>query len=349
MSKSRERFLALAAAGTALVSAAWFGLTLALSSSLSSWPCLISLAGLAGFISVGSYLIGAAALAPLKRTRELMESVAGMGFSDRLYVEDTGDDAGRIQLELNGLLDRVEDALARQRQFVGAISHDIRTPLTIIKGDIEVALMRERGAQEYQEVLRSNQEEVERIHRMVEDLLTLARADYGELGLNVRAVSLSTLAVEAREGMNELFRRKDLTLDVYIEGEVRVEGDLVKLRQLLHNLLENAAHYTPAGGRVELAVFADVERDEARIRIRDTGVGISPRDLPHIFEPFYRGTPSRRTRHDGYGLGLSICEHIARAHGGSINVESRQGPGSGSTFTVRLPRRPAGASSAGKG
>ncbi|HUT54947.1 MAG TPA: ATP-binding protein [bacterium] len=349
MSKSREKFSGLAVAGTALIAAAWFGLTLMLSRPLGSWPSLVSLAGLAAFIAVCSYLVGSAAFWPLRRTRELMQSVSGMGFRDRLYVEDTDDDAGMIQLELNGLLDRLEDALARQRQFVGAISHDIRTPLTIIKGDIEVALMRARTPAEYQEILRSNQEEVERIRRLVEDLLTLARAEHGELGLNVRAVSLSTMAVEARESMNDLFRRKGLTLDVYIEGEVRVEGDQAKLRQVLHNLLENAAHYTPAGGRVELTVFADVERDEAQMRVRDTGVGISPRDLPHIFEPFYRGTPSRRTRHDGYGLGLSICDHIVRAHGGSISVESRQGPGSGSTFSVRLPRRPAGASSAGRG
>jgi signal transduction histidine kinase len=240
-------------------------------------------------------------------------------------------------------MDRLEDSLARQRQFVGAISHDIRTPLTIIKGDIEVALMRLRSAEHYQEVLKSNLEEVERIHHLVEDLVMLARADYGELGLNVRPVSLSSLMAEVREGFTEPARRKGLILESYIESEVRLHGDEARIRQLLHNLLENALHYTPSGGRIELTMVTDASREEVQIRVRDTGIGISPKDLPHIFEPFYRGTPSRRTRHDGYGLGLAICDHIVKAHGGKVSVESREGPGSGTTFTLHLTMRPGGA------
>jgi signal transduction histidine kinase len=120
-----------------------------------------------------------------------------------------------------------------------------------------------------------------------------------------------------------------------------LEGDQAKLRQLLHNLLGNAVSYTPEGGKIEFVLLTDVERDEVRIQVRDTGIGIAPQDLPHIFEPFYRGTPSRRIAgHEGYGLGLTICDHIARAHGGRITVESREGPGSGTAFTVTIPRRP---------
>lgn len=330
----------LAVALTSVVSALWFGGAIYyLSGPLWSIPNLAALGGLALFIAFSSYFISRWSWLPIRRTRALMQSLTETGFRGRLYVEDLEDESGRLELDLNRLMDRLEDTLARQRQFVGAISHDIRTPLTIIKGDIEVALMRERTVEEYQEVLRSNQEEVERIRALVEDLLTLARVDYGELGLNVRAVSLTSLMAEVRESFGDAFKRKGLSLDSYAEGEVRVEGDQARLRQLLHNLIDNAANYTPGGGRIEVTIVTDIERDEAQIRVRDTGIGIAPNDLPHIFEPFYRGTPSRRTRHNGYGLGLAICEHIVRAHGGKISVESRQGPGSGTTFTVHLPRR----------
>jgi signal transduction histidine kinase len=254
-------------------------------------------------------------------------------------VENVESEEGRLGLSLNALLDRLEDSLARQRQFVSAVSHDIRTPLTIIKGDIEVALMRERTPGEYAEVLSSNLEEVERIHRLVDDLVTLARADYGELGLNMRSVALGSLVAELRESFADAARRKGLILESYLEGEVHIEGDRARLRQLFYNLIDNAIHYTPNGGRIEVTLTSSHDRDEAQVRIRDTGIGIAPRDLPHIFEPFYRGTPSRRTQHNGYGLGLSICDHIVRAHNGRIAVESRQGPGSGTTFLVHLPRR----------
>jgi signal transduction histidine kinase len=183
--------------GACIISAGGFGLTLTLFPSFPRDPgAWLSLAGLAGFVAASSYLISRSALRPLVRTRRVIERLSLEGLRERLYVTEVDDEPGRLMLELNALMDRVEDGMARHRQFVGAISHDIRTPLTIIKGDIEVALMRERSAQEYQEVLRSNMEEVERIRRLVEDLVTLARADYGELGLNVRAVSLAALAAE---------------------------------------------------------------------------------------------------------------------------------------------------------
>jgi len=343
MFKTSESRVALAVAVAAVISCLWFGLTLFFTSGNPlNPPGIISLVALSGFVVLCAVLIARLSSGQIRRTRRVIHALSGPGLHGRLYVTNVETEPGKIQLELNALMDRVEDTMARQRQFVGAISHDIRTPLTIIKGDIEVSLARERSPEEYRDVLLSNLEEVERIQLLVEDLVTLARVDYGELGLNVRAFSLSSLVAEAREGFTEAGKRKGLILESYVESEVNLSGDEARLRQLLHNLLENALHYTPSGGRVELTMLTDVERDEIQIRVRDTGIGISSRDLPHIFEPFYRGTPSRRTRHNGYGLGLAICDHIVRAHGGKISVESREGPGSGTTFTVHLPRRPAG-------
>lgn len=340
MAPSRKTKLFLAVIVLSLAAAAWFGATLVWLPLPPESPwAAVSLSCLAGLVLAGAWLITRMAHGPLVRTREIVQAMSAGGFHNRLYVEDADDEAGRLQLDLNALMDFADEAMARQRQFVGAISHDIRTPLTIIKGDIEVALLRERTPEEYEEILVSNLEEVERIHKMVEDLVTLARADYGELGLNIRGVSLGSLLAEVRESFAEAARRKEQVLEAFIEGDIHIQGDAARIRQLLHNLVDNAVHYTPSGGRIELTLVADRERDEVQIRIRDTGVGISSQDLPHIFEPFYRGTPSRRTRHDGYGLGLSICDHIVRAHGGRISVESRQGPGSGTTFTVHVPRR----------
>jgi len=322
------------------VSGLWFGASVFYADRLGLPGFLASILLLAGFIMLSAWATLRAAASPFASLRELLHALAESGLRERLFVTDADRETGRIQLELNSLMDRMEDTMSRQRQFVGAVSHDIRTPLTIMRGDIEVALARERSAEEYREILMSNLEEVERIRKMVEDLVTLARADYGEMGLNIRAVPMGSLVAEVREAFSEPARRKNLALDSYIEGDVRIEGDAARLRQLLHNLLDNAVNYTPEGGRVEVSLVTDRERDEVQMRVRDTGMGISSADLPHVFEPFYRGQPTRRTRHHGYGLGLSICEHVARAHGGRIAVESRQGPGSGTTFTVHLPVRP---------
>jgi len=343
---TRKNRIAARTAAISVAAAIWFGLTLMYLpiESPSSW---LSLLLLAAFVLVSSIQTARSALRPFARTAEVVRAASGGGFKDRLYVTHADEEDGMMQLELNALMDRMEESMARQRQFVSAISHDIRTPLTIMKGDIEVALIRERPPEEYREVLHSNMEEVERIHKMVEDMVTIARADYGELGLTIRSVALGSLLMEVRDSFAEAARRKDLVLESYIEGDVHMEGDAKRLRQLLHNLVDNAVHYTPSGGRIELTLVSDRDRGEAHLRVRDTGVGISPQDLPHIFEPFYRGTTSRRTRHDGYGLGLSICDHIVRAHGGKVNIESRQGPGSGTTFTVRLPLRPRPAGQAG--
>ncbi|MFO8057737.1 MAG: ATP-binding protein [bacterium] len=294
------------------------------------------LAVLAFFLSAGAYRTVSR---PLTSAREAVRSLSSGGFGERLFVPCADEEGGRLQLELNALMDKQEEAMSRQRHYISAISHDIRTPLTIIKGDIEVALTRERDTGEYVEILSSNLEEVERIHHLVDDLVTLARADYGEMGLNVRTVALGSLLAEVRESFSEAARRKGLILESYIEGDVQIEGDEARLRQLFHNLVDNAIHYTLSGGRIECALLYSREGEDVNIRIRDTGLGIAQKDLPHIFEPFYRGTPSRRTQHSGYGLGLAICDHIVRAHQGRISVESRQGKGSGTTFTVKLPMR----------
>ena len=296
------------------------------------WTAVLALALL------GSWRLAHYATQPLHLAQAALQELSEDKLSERLFYPEADDEPGRVFASLNHLLDQVEEAMERQRRFVGSITHDIRTPLTIIRGDTEVALMQERTARSYREVLESNLEEVERIGKLVEDLLTLSRGHRGDLSLRVKAVHLDMLLREVRRQYQEAASAKGVTLSLYLEGEVEIEGDRDRLRQVLTNLVENALHYTPAGGKVDLSLFQD--KNVARIIVRDTGVGIEKKDLPHIFEPFYRG--AQPGDHQGYGLGLAICQHIVQAHGGKIWVESQVGPDSGATFFISLPLRPSG-------
>lgn len=298
-------------------------------------------AGIVGLAATALY-IHRIALLPLYITRAAIQhfgesrTEGSQGADQRLYYPDSQDDLGIILSSLNSLLDKQDESLEQQRRFVGSISHDIRTPLTIMRGDIEVALLRERTSEEYQKVLKSNLEEVERIGKLIEDLLTIARSDTGELGLRMRRVSLSNLLHEARKSHLPQAEDRGINVNLYIEEEIMIEGDSDRLRQLLDNLVENALHYTPGGGKIDIVLMRD--ENAARLVIRDTGVGIHPKDLPHIFEPFYRGRQPKEYGHHGYGLGLAICKFIVHAHDGIIFVESQVGPEeSGTAFTILLP------------
>ncbi len=302
--------------------------------------------GLGLLVVVGllaSHRLSAYALGPLDLARDALQRLNSGALNNRLYFSEADDELGQTLTALNSLLDRLEDTLERQRRFVGSVSHDIRTPLTIIRGDIEVALLRERDPQEYQETLISNLEEVERITKLVEDLLTLARADYGELGLSVNSVRLEPLLTGVKDGFYEQALARNLEINLHCQEDPVIEGDSMRLRQLFSNLLENAVYYTLEKGEIEISLFTDPDERTAQVLFKDTGIGIDEKDLPHIFEPFYRSEDSRTLRHQGYGLGLAICESIIKAHQGKIKVESQKGgKDSGTTFIISLPLPSAG-------
>ncbi|GEM_PF-3448654 len=334
------------------LSVGWLFIIPFLTAGEATPAALAMFAALLGLVVGGGYIYRLA-FRPLEVALAALEyfsqrKTGGPGGGDqRLYYPDARDDLGMTLAALNRLLDRQDESLEGQRRFVGSVSHDIRTPLTIMRGDIEVALLRERTITEYQQVLRSNLEEVERIGKLIEDLLTIARSDTGELGLRLRRVSLSNLLHEVRKAYLAQAKAQGITLNLYIEEELVIEGDPDRLRQLLDNLVQNALHYIPregsegSGGKVEFLLLSEGPAGSsgkaARIVVRDTGVGIPAKDLPHIFEPFYRGVQPREHDHHGYGLGLAICQFIVQAHGGRIFVESQVGPGSGTAFTILIP------------
>ena len=230
------------------------------------------------------------------------------------------------------MLARLDAAFSQIRRFSADASHELQTPLTILKGELEVALRSLRSPEEYRHILRSALEEIDRIARLVEGLLLLARADAGVMRMDKRSVDLSELVEEIRGRTQVLAAARDITLSSGQLDTVFIDGDYERLRMLLQNLVENAVKYTPPKGRVVLSLAK--ENQEACIRITDTGIGIPHDEKDKIFQPFYRGSEAR-SHGEGVGLGLAIASSIAVAHGGRIEFEST--PGQGTVFTVSFP------------
>ena len=238
----------------------------------------------------------------------------------------------------------VERNVEHMRRFMADAAHELRTPLSVVRSRAEVALQRARSGDEYVEALCAIERETERLGGIVEDLLMLARADAGERPIERRRVFLDDLTLDAAESARIMADRKAVRLEVDDFEEAAVNGDATLLRQLVLILLDNAIKFTDTGGVVRVGVRP--VGTSAMLTVTDTGIGIPPEQLPHVFERFYRGDPSRTRgstnggRSEGVGLGLSIAQWIAQEHGGSIRIDSEAGQGS--RVTVLFPGEPAG-------
>jgi heavy metal sensor kinase len=292
-----------------------------------AYPVTLAVAGFGGIFLAGR------ALSPVDKVTRLARQISAEDLGQRLNLRLPDDEVGRLARTFDEMITRLDDAFRRQRQFTADSSHELRTPLTAIKGQVEIALSRPREPAAYREVLQAVNEEVDRLIRLVGSLLTLARADSGQIPIASEAVELPELVRAAAEQVQATAEKRDVHLAVVPGASLTLQGDEDLLLQLLLNLLDNAIKYTPPGGRVTAGWSTNDTQVE--LRVHDTGVGIAPEHLPHIFDRFYRVDKARSRAEGGAGLGLSICRWIAEAHGGSISVESA--PGQGSTFTVRLP------------
>jgi heavy metal sensor kinase len=271
------------------------------------------------------------ALAPISTMTQVATQITRADdLSRRIPMPSHADgEVGELIGAFNATLERLEQLFNMQRRFLADVSHELRTPLTVIKGN--VGLVRKFGADE--ESLSSIEDEVDRLTRMVGDLLLLAQAEAGAMPFDRVAVELDTILLEVYQQMHVLARDR-IHLSLTEIDQLQVNGDRDRLKQVMLNLVGNAIQYTPAGGQVTLSL----ERVESRacFKVSDTGPGIPEEDLPHIFERFYRGEKSRtRNKSGGFGLGLSIAYWIVRSHGGTIEVESQEGRGT--TFTTWLP------------
>jgi heavy metal sensor kinase len=311
-------------------------------------PLALILAG------TGGWLLARRALRPVDQMTTTARRIGAERLAERLEGAEADDELGRLARTINGMLARLEAAFAQVRNFSSDASHELRTPLTVLKGEIEVALRNPRESGEYQRVLTSALEEVERMSRLVDDLLLLSRADAGALGWDRGTVELDRLVEEVAKQGDILGQARGVRTRISTLEPLAVQGDDQRLKQLLLNLVDNAIKYSPPGGQVTLglrtrkreassAQKSDSEGaagggDFVEITVQDTGIGISAESLPRIFERFYRADQARSREAGGAGLGLCIARTIAEAHGGRILVQST--PGAGSTFTVLLPLTP---------
>lgn len=277
----------------------------------------------------GTWLAGRTLL-PVDRMVDSARDISAENLRVRIPVPDTRDELSRLATTFNGMLERIEQGFSFHRQFWEDVAHELKTPLAIMKGEIEVAL-KTGGPPEDRGVLTSNLEEVERLIRLIEKMLTLARLDRGGAPLERSEVDLAALAGRAAEEFRTLAEDKRILLRFIGSAETWVRGDETRLRGLVYILLDNAVKYTPSGGTVGVEVAADGEI--ARIAVSDSGPGIPEDDLPRIFDRFSR--PGRPAGSGGFGLGLSIAKAVAESHGGRIEIRSPAG--AGSIFTVVLP------------
>ena len=281
----------------------------------------------------GGWLLARRALLPVDHMTRAANRISGEHLEERLLVTGAGDELDRLARTLNEMLERLDDSFRQVRQFSADASHELQTPLTILKGEIEVALRAPRTPEEYQGVMVSSLEEIERISHLVEGLLLLARADSGVLKLDLQAVDLHRLLAEVKAQMQRRADDHGVSLRLGALTPVTICGDKEQLPRLLINLIDNAIKYTPAGGQVTLALHRN--GSQAMIDVADNGIGLTPDEQERIFTRFYRAAPARSQGGGGAGLGLCISQSIAQAHGGTIQVHSR--PGRGSTFTAVLP------------
>ena len=290
---------------------------------------------------VAAYTVLGSIFRPVDHLINEVEAITdGRSLHRRLPAEAAGsDELARLSLTLNAMLTRLETSFAALRRFTADASHELKTPLTVLRADVERAMDPSTSRDERMVALEESLQETARMAELVNGLLTLARADEGRFDLHRTPVEMEPLVRDVYETAVILGEDAGLTLSLSACENCVVMGDRTRLRQLLLNLITNAIKYTPRGGHVELSVTRRAG-DEIAIAVRDTGIGIAATDLPHVFDRFWRAdrARSRASERGGFGLGLSISHWIVQAHGGTINVQSRLGRGT--VFTVVLPAIP---------
>jgi signal transduction histidine kinase len=275
-------------------------------------------------IGIGGWVIGSRALRPLKAIADTAEHVTARGLDQRIPLVDSDGEVARVVRVLNGMMDRLEKSFYQATRFTADASHELKTPLTIMQGELENALQGAPAGSNEQQVFNNLLEETQRLKNITRNLLLLAQADSGQLKLSPEVVELSDLLENAIEDAHILGSELELTFDVQVEPNLRAQGDRILLSTAIHNLFGNAVKYNQPHGRITLQ--ARSEGTHLSIVIGNTGPGISKEDQPRLFERFFRGSPRSGQRPDGIGLGLSLAREIIRAHGGEIALEeSRAG------------------------
>jgi heavy metal sensor kinase len=302
---------------------------------LTEWM-LMAFAFILVVAPVSGYWLAGRATRPLATILQTTARLHPDDLSERLPLRGSGDELDQLSATINGMLDRLAVHLEQQRTFVANAAHELRSPLAAMRTAVEVSLQRDRTSVEYRELLADLIEECASLGSLINHLLLLAEGDAGLLHADgeVRLDELVKRAVDMFQGIAE---QRGLTLQAQTEAAVLVRGNRVHLREVIHNLIDNALKFTPNGGRVTVELSAPPRSPQVFLCVRDTGAGIPAADLPKVFERFYRVDKSRQRNQPGgsNGLGLSICQAIVHSYGGQIAIASTLGKGT--TVTVSLP------------
>ena len=290
-----------------------------------------------GVAIIGGYYLTRRAFKPIGEITRKAEGITSRNLTERLPVPETGDELEQLSISLNGMIERIERAFRYLNRFTADASHELRTPLALMRTTAELSLKRPRSESDYRDSLSTIVADVEATSNIIDSLLFLARADDGSELLDKKFVDLVEVVRDANRRGQVMADAKQIDISERIAtGPLWIEGDAASLRRLFLIVIDNAIKYTPAGGNV--AVALEPYNGSAVFEVRDTGVGISESDLPHVFERFFRADKARTRQDGGVGLGLSIAKQIVESHGGTADVESK--PGKGSVFRVRLPLGP---------
>jgi len=298
--------------------------------------------GLAFAAAAGRWMAGRS-LAPLSRLAEATRAIRITNLHERLSLRGTNDELDQVASAFNQALARVEHSVGEMRQFSAALAHELRTPLAILRGEAELALSQGPSAAERERLI-SQIDEYDRLTRLINQILTLARAGAGEIAMTRQPVDLSALGSDVVEQIEPVAAARGITLTSDLPPGVMVEGDAGWIERLLLILLDNAIKFTPEGGRISVALSS--ANTLARLSIADNGIGIAPEAMPHLFEAFYRAEASRSRHTDGAGLGLALAKWIVDGHDATIDVTSPTG--GGSTVTVAFHTLPDSGRAAGR-
>jgi two-component system OmpR family sensor kinase len=301
------------------------------------WLFLVVALAILGAVVATGAVLARRALRPIDQIVSRARSIGESNLGGRLPHPGSQDEIGRLVATLNDMLERIERSFEVQRRFTADASHELRSPLSRLRAELEVTLRRPRDPAEYEEALRSCLEEVERLSWLTEELLGLARLDAGEgRELPTDAVLLTSIVEQAVRRLAPEAERRDVTLVAAPCPALSVKAAPGAASLAVANVLDNAVKFSPAGGRVTVRVFAD--NGEAVVSVADTGPGVPPDEIARLFERFHRGSAARSAEAPGTGLGLAISRALVEGQGGRIAVESP--PGQGATFSIRLPLAP---------
>jgi heavy metal sensor kinase len=293
-------------------------------------PAMIALTSVAGWVLAGR------AIRPLNSVAHAAQEITGVNLSTQIPNRGAGDELDNLIDSFNRMTRRLSQSFDQMRQFSTDVSHELRTPLTAIRGQLEVALFTADNTEQYRDAMVNALEDVEKLSSIVRALLLLSQAESGQLVLQKSLLNLGEVAADVVDQFQIPAEEKGLALTALLEESTFASADRTQMERMLSNLLSNAIKYTPKGGSIHVRAGADPERPGwTRIVVEDSGVGIAPENLPHIFDRFYRVRSAQTNKIEGLGLGLSFVSWIVSAHGGDVHVEST--PGKGSRFEIRLP------------